>query len=151
MEKSKADYHKREGHKPYELVCIKDGARMLFWDDGPGDPMKAPNPARAKLIAALFKRDNEGRPIFASEKPGQKIWDSASSREIHIPVIDDAFRAAMVEYGLKREQAAAYGRQAVEAKRAEVAAQKEAAAQAAGNDGAKQAVKNAAAIAKGGA
>lgn len=119
--RSKYDRWARQGRKLYELVCITDGSVMQHWDEGPfpvdanGKAVaswqsKAPSPSRAKLLAAVMKRDRDGLPIFYAKQPGMKVWDSRIGMYHEVPHITDDVKAAMARHAVVRDQIAANAR-----------------------------------------
>jgi hypothetical protein len=125
--RSKYDRYARQGRKRIVLVCIKDGAEMEFWDEGPF-PVNArgqavpnwqtlqPTPGRQKLIAAVLKRDEDGLPIFFAKEKGLTVWDMRISRPLEIPHINDDIKAAQERYLAVRADIVARGRAEYEAK-----------------------------------
>lgn len=148
--KTKYQRYERQGRKRIDLVCIKDGAEMQFWDDGPfpvgadGRPVPKwqsllPGPGRQRLLAALRKQDDEGFPIFVSKVRGVKVWDHDISRDVSVPVIDDDIRARMAYYEGLNADRLAEGRRRLESHRRDVeAGKRDAQAASVAHDSAKQ-------------
>lgn len=119
--RSKYDRWAKQGRKLYELVCITDGAVMQHWDEGPfpidgkGNAVsnwqsKDPSPSRAKLLAAVMKRDHDGLPVFYAKAPGMKVWDSRIGQYHVVPHITDDVKEAMKRHAVVRDQIAADAR-----------------------------------------
>lgn len=124
---NKYDRFRRQGRKLIELVCIKDGSVMQFWDEGPhpvtpdGRPVtkwqeRSATPSRAKLIAAVLKKDDQGLPIFYAREKGQKVWEVEVGRYIDIPAITDDVLSAQARYIQVRDDNIARSRAEYEAK-----------------------------------
>lgn len=125
--RSKYDRYAKQGRKLHELVCITDGAVMQHWDEGPfpvdakGNPVsnwqsKDPSPSRAKLLAAVMKRDRDGLPIFYAKSPGMKVWDSRIGQYHLVPHITDDVKAAMARHAVVRDEIAANARKTYDEK-----------------------------------
>lgn len=80
-------------HALVDLVCVTDGRKVQFLDDGPwrvatGLPpgeTTPHNPGRQRLLQAVKKRDRDGHPVWFSEKPGVRVFDFAINEFREVP------------------------------------------------------------------